>query len=101
VLGPNFFNATEFPTITFKSNKLTKSGDNLTAAGDLNFHGVTKPITVTLATVGPKQTRMGTRSGFETTFTIKRSDYGFAKAGQDGLGDEVQLTISAEGTQGQ
>ena len=101
VLGPNFFNGTEFPTITFKSNKISKAGDKLTAAGDLSFHGVTKPITVTLATVGPKQTRMGTRSGFETTFTIKRSDYGFAQAGQDGLGDEVQLTISVEGTQGQ
>ena len=34
--------------------------------------------------------------GFETTFTIKRSDFGITYM-PEGLGDEVQLIINLEG----
>lgn len=98
VTSPSFFNATEFPTISFKSTKVAKAGDGYAVTGDLTFHGVTKPITVNLTLNGPKQTPMGNRVGFETTFTIKRTDYGIdTYVANGGLGDEVQITVSGEG----
>ena len=39
--GPNFFNAKEFPTITFKSTGATAAGDrHWMVKGDLTLHGV-------------------------------------------------------------
>jgi len=101
VLSPGFFNATEFPTISFKGTKVSKASDTFTVAGDLTFHGVTKPITVAVTPFAAKPGRGGKRSGFETTFTIKRSDYGVdSMVANGGLGDDVQITVSVEGTSG-
>jgi len=98
VTSPSFFNVAEFPTISFKSTKTAKAGANsYNVTGDLNFHGITKSITVSLVLTGPKQTQMGNRTGFETTFTIKRTDYGMdTYVANGGLSDEVQITISGE-----
>ncbi len=64
--------------------------------GELTLHGVTKPLEVKVERVGSsKDAKMGERSGFETTFTIKRSDYGM-KFMVGPLGDEVQITLSVE-----
>jgi polyisoprenoid-binding protein YceI len=98
--GPDFFSAKEFPVITFKSTKIKKSGKHaLKVTGDLTLHGVTKSITVKLEHVGEGDNpRFGYRSGYETTFTIKRSDYGMGyMAGNGMLGDEVRVEISIEG----
>src|SRR3569832_1078726 len=42
--APGFFDAAQFPDITFKSTKVEKSGDALKITGDLTVHGVTKPV---------------------------------------------------------
>ena len=43
--SPDFFNAKEFPTISFKSKSVQSSGENMySVAGDMTLHGVTKPI---------------------------------------------------------
>ncbi|MEZ6084690.1 MAG: YceI family protein [Phycisphaerae bacterium] len=45
--SPDFFNAREFPTISFKSTKVEKGEkDTLKVTGDLTCHGVTKSITI-------------------------------------------------------
>ena len=94
----DFFNARQFPTITFKSTQVTKAGDNTyKVAGDLTLHGVTKPITIELEHIGTRDTPRGHLCGFRTTFTIKRSDFGMTFMLGD-LGDEVTLMIGIEGT---
>lgn len=92
------FDAATYPTITFKSTAVKKTGDNTyDVTGDLTLRGTTKPITVKLDRVGAGPDAWGGyRSGFETTFTIKRSDFGMT-ALKDGLGDEVRLLVSVEG----
>src|SRR5262249_4437518 len=50
--GPDFFNATQFPKITFVSKSVTKSGDKYSVTGDFTLHGVTKPITVEFTKTG-------------------------------------------------
>jgi polyisoprenoid-binding protein YceI len=38
----------------------------------------------------------GSRVGYETTFTLKRSDFGMTNM-LDAIGDEVRLIVSIEG----
>src|SRR4029077_13585664 len=44
--SPDFFDAKQFPTMTFKSTEVEGSGDMLKVSGDLTIRGVTKPLTV-------------------------------------------------------
>jgi len=45
--GPDFLDAAKYPTITFKSSKVEKTGESgLRITGNLTVHGVTKPVTL-------------------------------------------------------
>jgi polyisoprenoid-binding protein YceI len=97
LMSPDFFSAKEFPTISFKSTEVEEAGDKkFKVTGDFTLHGKTKPITVEVEQVGAANVMGGPRAGFETTFTISRKDYGMAGM-QDGIGDEVRITVSVEG----
>jgi polyisoprenoid-binding protein YceI len=97
VKGPDFLNVKQFPTITFKSTQLKKTGDKtLDLTGDLTLHGVTKPINAKLELIGKgKNPRGGEVAGGEATFTIKRSDFGMAFMLQ-GLSDEIGIIVGIE-----
>jgi polyisoprenoid-binding protein YceI len=88
----------EFPKIAFKSKTVAKKGDDFEVAGDFTMHGVTKPLTVTVKPTGTSNDqRMGPKSGFETEFTVKRSDFGMNYGiEKKALGDEVKVTLSIE-----
>ena len=96
--SPDFFDAEKYPLVTFKSRSLRKTGDHTyEVTGDLTLHGVTKPLTVGLERIGSaKDPWGGYRTGFETVFTIKRSDFGMTNM-IGPVGDEVRLTIAIEG----
>ena len=94
--GPDFFNAKQFPTITFKSKAVKKAGADYEITGDFTLLGVTKEITAKLTQTGGGKSPFGDfRVGFEGTFAFKRSDFGM-KAMLDGIGDDVQVTVSVE-----
>ncbi len=99
-LRNQFFDAKQFPDITFKSDSVKKTGDNTyEVAGDLTLHGTTKPVTVTITKTGQGPGMRGEiRSGWETRLNIKRSDYG-VNAMPHAAGDEVKLMIGLEGIQ--
>ncbi|MBL8878433.1 MAG: YceI family protein [Phycisphaerales bacterium] len=94
----DFFDAEKHPTITFQSKSIKKTGDNkYEVAGELTLHGVTKPLTISLDKTGAGADPWGgNRAGFETTFTIKRSEFGMDKM-LTGAGDEVRMIVSLEG----
>lgn len=93
-----FFSVKEFPTATFKSTSFKKEGENLAVTGDFTMHGVTKSITVPVTVVGFGEGRGGAKlAGFESVFTIKRSDYGMDYM-VGPLGDEVTISVSVEGS---
>ena len=95
--SPDFFNAKQFPTMTFKSTKVEGSGDTLEVSGDLTIRGVTKPLTVDFKKGGEGKGVFGEmRGGGETRFTIKRSDFGM-NFQQGAVGDEVSIILSLEG----
>lgn len=96
--GEDFFEAEKYPLITFQSKSIKKTGgDKFEVTGELTLHGVTKPLTVSLEKVGAAADPWGgQRAGFETMFTIKRSEYGMDKM-LNGVGDEVRMIVSLEG----
>jgi polyisoprenoid-binding protein YceI len=95
--SPDFFDAKQFPALTFKSTKVEGSGDTLKVSGDLTIHGVTKPMTVDFKKGGEGKGVFGEmRGGGETHFTIKRSDFGM-NFEQGQVGDEVNIILSLEG----
>jgi polyisoprenoid-binding protein YceI len=95
--SPDFFDAKQFPTATFKSKSVAKKGDKSFAiTGDLSLHGVTKSVTIDMEHTGTSDdARMGKKIGFFGTVTLKRGDYGM-KYGQGMLGEDVQVTLSVE-----
>lgn len=94
----DFFNVEKFPVLTFKSKSVKKvDGTNYDVTGDFTLLGVTKELTVKITRVGTgKDPWGGTRTGFDGSFTIKRSDYGMTFM-LDGIGDEVQISLGVEG----
>jgi len=95
--SPDFFDAKQFPTMTFKSTKAEGSGETLKVSGDLTIHGVTKPLTVDFKKGGEGKGVFGEmRGGGETRFTIKRSDFGM-NFEQGEVGNEVTIILSVEG----
>jgi polyisoprenoid-binding protein YceI len=96
--GPDFFNVKQFPDMTFKSTAVKKTGDTtMDVTGDLTIKGVTKSITVPMEMTGSgKGMRGETRTGFQTTFTIKRSDFGVSADPPPVIGDEVRIIVAIE-----
>ena len=99
VQGPKMLNVEKFPTMTFKSTKVEKTGDKTAKmTGDLTLLGVTKPVTldVTLNKCEPHPFNKKDACGFDATGSLKRSDFGMAE-GIPMVSDEVQLRITVEG----
>lgn len=97
--GPDFFNAKQFPTISFKSKSVTKGeGSSYDVTGDLTLHGVTKQVTFKVNATGTgKGMRGDTVAGVEASVTIKRTDFGMTyMVGL--LADEVVVNASLEGS---
>lgn len=96
--GPDFFHAKRYKTISFKSTKVTKAKDKIyRVTGDLTLHGKTRSITADVEHVGAgKGLRSGYHAGFETTFSIKRTDFGMDYM-VGGLGDDIRIIVSIEG----
>ncbi len=98
MLGPSFFNVAQFPTASFKSNKVEFNGQSPTRIeGELTLLGVTRPVTLAIT-----QFRCGvnafTRQNFcgaDAVATIKRSDWGMT-SWMSVAGDEVKLDIAIE-----
>jgi len=78
--SPNFFEATKFPAMTFKSTSIhntTGMKDRFRITGDLTMHGVTKTITMDLWFRGTLEDTMSkkTKAGFQLTGIIDRTDF--------------------------
>jgi polyisoprenoid-binding protein YceI len=95
----DFFNAAEFPRMTYKSTGVTFAGDNpATLEGSLTLLGVTKPVTLTFERFkcNPATATAKERCGGVAVGKIKRSDFGM-KRGIPSVGDDIALIISFEG----
>ena len=102
----DFFDVEKFPTMTFVSTGVVKSGeDSYEVVGDLTLHGVTKTIDLNVEDVTPEvKDPFGLlRRGASAKAAIMRSDFGLKynsilEAGGVAISDEVHITIDTEFT---
>ncbi len=101
--SPDFFDAAKFPTATFKSTRITKTGDGYDLIGDLMLHGVTKPVTLHMEPPSKDQVGMDKmpHRGFTATTVLHRKDFGLTwngtlQSGDAMLGDDVKMEFDIE-----
>ncbi len=98
--SPDFFNAQEFPEMTFASTGFEPTGEKTAKmTGDLTLLGVTKPVTLDVTFNKADKFPMDPNvfiAGFSAKGTLNRLDYGM-KYAAGALGDTVTLWIEAEG----
>jgi len=101
--SPDFLEVAKFPTITFKSTKITRDGDDrYLVTGDLTIHGVTKPVK--LEVEGGDRVKDpwgGTRTGFSARTQISRKEFGLTwnvalEAGGFLVGDKLEISLEIE-----
>ncbi|HEX3984070.1 MAG TPA: YceI family protein, partial [Acidisoma sp.] len=94
--SPMWFDAAQFPTITFKSAKMTViSHSKGVITGDLTFHGVTHPVTLVAHFNGGGTNPLDKKYtiGFDATGSLSRADFG-VKTYEPLIGDKVDLLLS-------
>ena len=97
--SPDFFDATKYPTLAFKSKSVTKvSGNKYKVAGDLTMHGVTKPVVLDAVLKGPVTNPQNkkTLAGFTVTGEVKRGDFTLGSAPAAVVSDEITIRASGE-----
>jgi len=95
----DFFNVGKFPTMTFVSSGIERTGDNTgQITGTLTMLGVAKPVTldVTFNKAGVHPINGSYVAGFSARGSIKRSDFGMTY-GVPAIGDDVEIVLEVEG----
>ena len=93
----DFFDAENYPTISFESTQLAKVGGDHKLHGNLTIKGVTKPVTLDVEFGGTAVDPWGnTKAGFTINGKIKRSEWGLTynaalETGGVMLSDEVRI----------
>jgi polyisoprenoid-binding protein YceI len=96
--GPDFFNAAEFPAISYKSTAVRFKGDTpVSVDGNLTISGVSKPVTLNIDAFNCGTNPMSKKDtcGAAASAQIKRSDFG-VKYGLPNVGDDVKLEFEIE-----
>lgn len=99
----DFFNADQFPKMTFKSTEIEKTGDDeYKVVGDLTIRDITKPVELKVEYTGSTKDPWGQqRMGFEVSGKINRKEYGLkwsavTEAGGLVVADDVKLAMNVE-----
>ena len=96
-----FFDVPRFPALSF-NGLLHKTGEAYALAGTLTIRGVSQPITLPAAFTGTGKGRWGdTRTGFEATGRLNRTDFGLSwnmptELGSLLIGEEIELHLTVE-----
>ncbi len=102
LLGPDFFDADQTPTIAFRSTDIRAAeAGRIEVDGELTIRGVTQTITATGVSARGENRRGDEVIGVELAATIDRRDYGLdyqaaLPSGGDALGWDVGLEVHLE-----
>ncbi len=98
--SPDFFDAEKYPTITFKSTKVTPLGNNeYRVTGNLTMHGITKEETFRAEYAGQVKDLYGMqRAAFTVSGKVNRKDYNLnwnvaLETGGVLVGEDVKVEI--------
>lgn len=96
----DFFDASKYPTVTFKSTRVQPlGGHRFKVTGNLTVHGVTRPVVLdaTLNKIGLHPMTKAPSIGFDATASLKRSDFGVG-AYVPNVSDTISIHITTEGS---
>jgi polyisoprenoid-binding protein YceI len=101
----NFFNATAYPSVMFKSRRVEPGADGrFKMVGDLTIKGNTREVTLDVEGPSPPQkTGNRLRTGASATTSINRKEFGLLynkllETGGAVVSDDVKITIDLEAT---
>lgn len=101
--GTDFFDAANYPKLSFVSTSLTKKDDsNYVLEGNLSIRGNTKPVKMDVEYFGKMTDFYGNeKHGFEINGKISRKEFGLEWSAVTELGgvvvsDEVKLQVNAQ-----
>lgn len=99
----DFFNAEQFPTITFQSKRVdVEDSNNWRLVGDLTIRDVTREVVLDTEYLGQIQDWQGKqRAGFTAETRLSRKEFGLKwnaalESGGVVVGDQVRVTIHIE-----
>lgn len=100
----DFFDVEHFPTLSFTSKQVRRTGDNeLAVTGDLVIHGITRQVMFEVEgpTAAGKDPWGNTRIGLSATTKINRKDFGLTwntalETGGILVGEDVAITLDLE-----
>ena len=101
--SPNFFDVEKYPTMEFKSKRISNAGGKLQVIGDLTIKGTTREVTLDVDGPSPELNDPwgNVRRGFSATTAFNRKDFGLVynnllKTGEAVVGDNVKIQIDLE-----
>lgn len=102
--SPDFFDAPNFPYLTFKSTSVESTGENTAkVTGDLTIRDVTKSVVLDVEFLGTQVSPWGElRAGFNASTKIDREAFGLTwnqalEAGGVLVGREIKIELEVQG----
>jgi polyisoprenoid-binding protein YceI len=98
----DFFDAEQFPTLTFKSTRITGNGDKLKIVGELTMRGVTREVTLDATFEGAGRDPWGgERLAWAARTSVTREDFGLKwnqalEAGGVLVGSKVEIELDVQ-----
>ena len=95
--SPEFFDVERYPELTFASDSVESSGDELKVHGEITIRGITKPVELVGTIAGPMTDGFGNeRVNVQLETTVDRTELGLnwnmpLPTGQPALQNEVKL----------
>jgi polyisoprenoid-binding protein YceI len=98
----DFFDAANFPSLTFKSTKVEPKGKGLAVTGNLTIRGTTLPVVLDVEALGVGKDPWGNqRAGFHAKTKIDRTAFGLKwnqalEAGGVLVGTDIEIEIDLQ-----
>ena len=100
--SPDFFDAERFPRLSFEAREISRSGDDLTIAGELTLKGHTEAVEITGHVNDPAPDPYGgERFGLQLETTVDRTKFGLTwnnplPSGDPALSNEVTIIVDLQ-----
>ena len=100
--NPDFFDAERFPQLSFEARDVSRSGDDLTIAGELTLKGHTEPVEIKGHINDPAPDPYGgERFGLQLETTVDRTKFGLnwnnpLPSGDPALANDVTIVVDLQ-----
>jgi polyisoprenoid-binding protein YceI len=100
--SPDFFDAERFPQLSFEAREISRSGDDVTIAGELTLKGHTEPVEIKGHVNDPAPDPYGgERFGLQLETTVDRTSFGLnwnnpLPSGDPALANDVTIIVDLQ-----